>query len=117
LAEYEDHVLGLRTAKDMGIEELSVFGDAELIFHQIINLYQSKHPQLRSYINKVWDLVDNVFLAFNISFVPREDNSMANSLTILASNFRVPLPPKLRYDVKVKYRPAIPENVKHWKVF
>ena len=29
--EYEALVLGLRDAKDMGIEEISVFGDAELI--------------------------------------------------------------------------------------
>jgi hypothetical protein len=34
-----------------------------------------------------------------------------------ASNFRVPLPPKLKYEVEVKYRPSIPDNVKHWKVF
>jgi hypothetical protein len=42
---------------------------------------------------------------------------MADSLVVSASNFRVPLPPKLRYDVEVKYRPSIPDNVKHWKVF
>jgi hypothetical protein len=56
-------------------------------------------------------------LAFNILFVPREDNFMVDSLAISASNFKVPLPPKLRYDVEVKYRPSIPGNVKHWKVF
>jgi hypothetical protein len=33
VAEYEALVLGLRAAKDMGIKKLSVFGDAELIFH------------------------------------------------------------------------------------
>jgi ribonuclease HI len=33
VAEYEALVLGLRAAKDMGIEEISVFGDAELIVH------------------------------------------------------------------------------------
>jgi hypothetical protein len=27
------------------------------------------------------------------------------------------LSPKLKYDVEVKYRPYIPNNVKHWKVF
>ena len=27
------------------------------------------------------------------------------------------LPPKLRYDLELKYRPSIPDNVKHWKVF
>jgi ribonuclease HI len=29
--EYEALVLGLRAAKDMGIEEITMFGDAELI--------------------------------------------------------------------------------------
>jgi ribonuclease HI len=117
VAEYEALVLGLRAAKDMGIEEISVFGDAELIVHQIKNIYQAKHPRLRAYRNEVWDLIDNFFLAFNISFIPREENTMADSLVVSASNFRVPLPPKLRYDVEVKYRPSIPDNVKHWKVF
>jgi hypothetical protein len=42
---------------------------------------------------------------------------MADSLVVTTSNFRVPLPPKLKYDVEVKYRPSIPNNVKHWKVF
>jgi hypothetical protein len=27
------------------------------------------------------------------------------------------LPPKLKYDIEVKFRPSIPDNVKHWKVF
>ena len=31
VAEYEALVLGMRAAKELGIEELSVFGDAELI--------------------------------------------------------------------------------------
>jgi hypothetical protein len=65
----------------------------------------------------VWDLIDIFFLAFNISFIPREENIMVDSLVISASNFRVPLPPKLKYDVEVKYRHSIPNNVKHWKVF
>jgi ribonuclease HI len=117
VAEYEALVLGLRASKDMGIEELSVFGDAELIFHQINNIYQAKHPSLKTYINEVWDLVDSFFLAFNISFIPREENTMDDSFVVSASYFKVPLPPKLKYDVGVKYRPYVPDNIKHWKVF
>ena len=101
----------------MNIEELEVFGDAELTIHQVKNMYQAKHPRLRTYINEVWDLVDSFFLSFNISFVPREENTMEYSLAFSTSNFRVSLPPKLKYDVEVKYRPSIPDNVKHWKVF
>jgi hypothetical protein len=80
-------------------------------------LYQAKHPRLRAYKNEVWDLVDSFFSDFNTSFFPREENSMEDSLAVLVSNFRFPLPPKLKYKVEVKYRPSIPNNVKHWKVF
>jgi ribonuclease HI len=117
VAEYEALVLGLRAAKEMGIQEVAVFGDAELIVQQIRNAYQAKHPRLKSYRNELWDLIDSFFSAFNISFVPREKNTVADSLATSARNFKVPLPPKFRYDVEVKYRPSIPNNVKHWKVF
>jgi ribonuclease HI len=117
VTEYEALVLGLRAARDMGIKEISVFGDVELVVKQVRNIYQAKHPRLRSYRNEVWDLIDNFFLAFNISFIPREENAVADSLAVSVSNFKVPLPPKLRYDIEVKYRPSIPDNVKHWKVF
>jgi ribonuclease HI len=116
VAEYEALVLGLRATKDMGIEELS-FWDVELIVHQINNIYQAKHPRLKTYINEVWNLVDSLFLAFNISFIPREENTLVDSLVVSASHFRVPLPPKLKYDVGVKYRPSILDNIKNWKVF
>jgi hypothetical protein len=52
-----------------------------------------------------------------MSFVPREENALVDSLDVFAGNFKVPLPPKLKYNVEVKYRPSIPDNVKHWKVF
>jgi ribonuclease HI len=115
--EYEALVLGLRAAKDIKIEEIPVFGYAKLIIHQVRNRYQSKHPRLRAYRNEFWYLVESFFLDFNISFVPREENIVADSLVVSESKFKVPFPPKLEYDVKVKYRPCILDNVKHWKVF
>jgi ribonuclease HI len=39
VAEYEALVLGLRAAKEMRIQEVAVFGDAELIVQQIRNAY------------------------------------------------------------------------------
>ena len=117
MAEYEALVLGLRVAKDMGIKEISVFGDAKLIVNQIRNLYQAKHLRFRTYRNEVWDLIESFLLAFNISFIPREENTVVDSLAVSANNFRVPMPHKLMYDIEVKYRPSILDNVKHWKVF
>jgi hypothetical protein len=42
ISEYEALLLGLKAAKDMGIDKLYVFGDLELIIHQIKNIYQTK---------------------------------------------------------------------------
>jgi ribonuclease HI len=67
VAEYEALVLGLRAAKDTRIEELTMFGDVELIVQHVKNLYQSKHPRLRTYINEVRDLVDSFFLLIKVS--------------------------------------------------
>jgi ribonuclease HI len=117
VAECETLVLGLRVAKEMGIEGVEVFGDAELIIQQVRNAYRAKHPWLRSYKNEVWDLIDNFFSVFNISFIPREEKTLADSLAVSASLFKIPLPPKIKYDFEIRYRSSVPENIKHWKVF
>jgi hypothetical protein len=65
----------------------------------------------------VWDLIENFFSSFNISFIPREKNALADSLSISTSLFRVPLLAKRKYDVDIKYRPVVLDNVRHWKVF
>jgi hypothetical protein len=31
--------------------------------------------------------------------------------------FKVPIFPEKSYKVEVKYRPAVPDNMKHWQVF
>jgi hypothetical protein len=117
VAEYEALVLGMRAAKEMGIKEIVIFGDAELIIQQVKNAYHANNPRLRNYSNEVWDLIDNFFLDFNISFILRGGNTSADSLAISASFLKVPLLPMVKSDVEIKYRPSVPDNVKHWKVF
>ena len=54
---------------------------------------------------------------FDISYVPRAMNHLVDSLVVYASMFIPPLPPKMSYEIQVKYRPSFPDNVKFWKVF
>jgi ribonuclease HI len=117
VAEYEALVLGLKAAKEMGIKEMDVFGDAEPIVQQVKNVYQTKNPRLRNYRNEVWDLVDDSFLDFNISYIPREENASTDCLDFTTSVLKVPTPPTAGSDVEIKYRPSIPDNIKHWRVF
>jgi ribonuclease HI len=106
-------VLGLRAAKDMAIESLAVFGDSDLIINQVKNIYQSKKQRLKQYMNEVWDLVDNLFLAFNISFIPREENQKEDSLALVSSTFRPPIGPNIKYQVEFRHRKTIPDNINH----
>ena len=43
VAEYEALILGLRAAREMGIQEVAVFGDAEFVVQQVRNTYQDKN--------------------------------------------------------------------------
>ena len=117
VAEYEALVLGLRDAKDLGIQQLPIFGNSELVVQQVRSIYQVKQQLLKVYKNEVWDLIDNLFTAFNISFIPRDHNHTTDSLALATTFFKVPQNTQLRYPIEVRNRPSIPDNIKHWKVF
>ena len=78
--------------------------------------YSRKNIRLKAYGDEVWKLKDS-FMFFELSYIPRALTHLANSLAVSASMFVPPLPPKISYDVQVKYRPSLPDNVKFWKVF
>ena len=65
----------------------------------------------------MWDLIDHCFSAFNLTYISRETNQLVDSLAVVASNFKVPLQPKASYEIHIKYRPSILENIKHLQVF
>jgi ribonuclease HI len=46
ICEYEALILGLEAAKKLNINNLEVYGDAELIVKQINRQYLAKHPRL-----------------------------------------------------------------------
>ena len=111
--EYEALILGMKAAKDLGVEQLAVFGDAELVMQQVKKIYQVKQHKLKNYRNEVWDLVEHYFSTFNISYISKETNKLVDSLAVAASSFKVPLEPKDSYEIHIKHRPSILDNIKH----
>ena len=93
-----------------------IFGDADLIIQQVNNTFQAKNVKLKAYRDEVWKLRDS-FMFFELSYIPRDLNHLADSLAVSTILFVPPLPPRLSYDVQVKYRPSLPNNVKIWRVF
>jgi hypothetical protein len=71
---------------------------------------------LKAYRDEVWKVRDS-FSVFEISYIPRDMNQLVDSLVVSASMFIPPMPPRLSYEIQVKYRPSLPDNIKYWKVF
>jgi hypothetical protein len=62
--------------------------------------------------------LDQPFLSkFNISFIPKEENQKTDSMALAASTFRPPIGPNIKYQVEIRHRTAIPDNINHGKVF
>jgi ribonuclease HI len=107
VCEYEALVLGLEAARKLKIENLVVYGDAELIVKQIRQQYQAKHPRLRSYRDCAWDLIEIFFSSFNIHHIPRADNQQVDSLAKATANFMPPTVLKLKYHIEMRHGPSI----------
>jgi ribonuclease HI len=116
IAEYEALLLGLNESQEMKIHRLQVFGDANLISQQVNKSFQAKHVRLKAYKDEVLTVI-HAFTDFKITHVLRAMNELADSLDVSTFSFIPPLPPKLNYEIQVKYRPSLPNNVKFWKFF
>ena len=62
------------------------------------------------------DLIE-CFEECNFNMIPRLQNCTVDSLAISVVVFKVPMHPSGKYEVKVRNKPSISDNVKNWKVF
>ena len=67
---------------------------------------------MRSYKKLVLELLEE-FDEYTILLIPREQNSIVDSLVSSASLFKIPIYPNKGYEIQVKHRPSIPYNVKN----
>ena len=38
-------------------------------------------------------------------------------MAVATSPFKIPIHPNRKYEIEVKYKPAVPDNIKYWQVF
>ncbi|XP_068477156.1 uncharacterized protein [Phaseolus vulgaris] len=84
-AEYEALIVGMLLAKEMGARSLLAKSDSQLITGQVTGEYQAKHPQMAAYLKYV-QVLKGAFVAFELVYVPREQNARADLLAKLASS-------------------------------
>lgn len=115
MAEYESLILGLDVLKRMKAQNIYVFGDSKLVIRQVECVYQTKDV-MRAYRNLVLDMLEN-FQAYSFIVKTRDQNSIADSLAVSASLFIIPIHSTEKYEIEVRHRPSIPNNITNWKVF
>ena len=113
MSEYESLILGLNALKTMKVKKIAVYGDSKLVVDQVKGVYQAKHPKMTAYRNLVLELLEE-FDEYTISLIPREQNNRVDSLANSASLFKMPIYPNKRYEIQVKHKPSILDNVKNW---
>jgi len=84
-AEYEALIVGMLLAKEMGARSLLAKSDSQLITGQVTGDYQAKDPQMAAYLKYV-QVLKGAFVAFELVYVPREQNDRADLLAKLASS-------------------------------
>ena len=62
-------------------------------------------------------MIDNYYIAFKISFIPRDHNQTVDSLALAATHFKIPKQTQLNYPIEIRYRPSVPDNIRQWRVF
>jgi ribonuclease HI len=79
-AEYMGLLLGLRRAKELGVQEVEVYADSELMIRQLGGRYQVKSLSLRPLYEEALELI-NGFSRVKLVHVPREMNSAADEMS------------------------------------
>uniref|UniRef100_A0A2N9HKT5 Uncharacterized protein n=1 Tax=Fagus sylvatica TaxID=28930 RepID=A0A2N9HKT5_FAGSY len=106
-AEYEALLHGLRAARRLGADPLTIYCDSQLIANQFTGEYMAKDERMIAYLDLAKNLLRG-FREFNIERVGQEHNGHADSLAGLASS----VVPDFRRTITVEVQdfPSIAEN-------
>jgi ribonuclease HI len=83
VAEYQALVLGLKKARQLGVEEILIKADSQLLIRQINGQYRVKHPDMQRLHAQAFVLLGQ-FAKWSAEHVPREANAEADRLANLA---------------------------------
>jgi ribonuclease HI len=89
-AEYMGLLLGLRRAHELGVQEIEVYADSELMIRQLGGRYQVKSQSLKPLYDEAVRLL-NDFSRVKLVHVPREMNRAADEMSNRAIDERMGL--------------------------
>jgi hypothetical protein len=84
MAEYEAPIFGLNTALSLGVRQLLMKGDSQLIIKQVKGECCCNDPQLVAYLLHVRKL-EKDFEVLDLHHIPRAENAVVDDLSIKAA--------------------------------
>jgi len=79
-AEYTALIEALKLAKELGIQQLHVLSDSQLMVNQMTGRYKVKNPQIAEFVAQAMGLVKQ-FPKVSFHFIERENNRLADALS------------------------------------
>ncbi|WJZ84438.1 hypothetical protein VitviT2T_004042 [Vitis vinifera] len=84
IVEYEACILDLETTLELGIKQMEVFSDSNLVLKQIQGDWRTRDVKLRSY-HAYLELLVERFDDLRYTYLPRAQNQFGDALATLAS--------------------------------
>jgi len=100
----------------MGAKRIFVCGDSKLVIKQVKREYQVKHPRMRAYRNAILDILKTL-PEYTLTAVSRSKNIIVDSLATATSNLKIPMNSSNKFEIHVKHRPIVLDNLRYWQVF
>ncbi|XP_075080310.1 uncharacterized protein LOC142165832 [Nicotiana tabacum] len=94
-AEYEDVIVGLELERELGIEQVIIKSDSQLVVNQMQGTYTARESRMQQYLEKARNLVKQL-QTWKITQIPREENFEADALANLASTAECLIKTKMR---------------------
>ena len=90
-AEYEALLKGMVIVQKMGGKAVRVFSDSKLVMGQVRGDLEARDSRMQEYLGQVRNIQEK-FEVFDLSHVPRSENTHADSLATLATSSAPDLP-------------------------
>ena len=89
IVEYEACIIGLETALDLGVRQLEIHGDSNLVIQQTQGIWRTRNEKLKPY-HAYLDLLVDRYDELRYIHLPRAENQFADALATLASMIEIP---------------------------
>ncbi|XP_010661216.1 uncharacterized protein LOC100252257 [Vitis vinifera] len=106
IVEYEACITGLETALDLGIRQLEIHGDSNLVIQQTQGIWRTRDEKLKPY-HAYLDLLIDGFDVLRYIHLPRAENQFVDALATLASMIVIPAGVTVRpLLIETRFAPA-----------